>query len=351
MHRHSLQLLVLFLAVSIVAPTASAQPLIPQPQASPAATVTQTIGIAKVTVDFHRPGVKGRPVWGAMVPYGEVWRAGANENTTISFSNEVTVEGKTLAAGTYGLHMIPTASTWTVIFSANATSWGSYYYKPEEDALRVTVTPQPAEMCEWLTYEFGEFTDNSATLSLRWEKLRVPVKLTFNTNAIVLNHIRTQHLRGMASFGWQGYNQAAQFCLKNSFELEQALAWADRSIALQENFANLQTKAAILTKQGKTQDAKTIEARSMRLATEADINMLAYQMMNAGKLKEAIELFQKNAKDYPNSWNVFDSLAEGLEKQGDIKGAITNYEKALKIVADDQNKKRITDTLTRLRAK
>ena len=341
----------LFLSVLALSTLAVAQPQIRLPEASPEASVSQMIGVAKVTVSYHRPGVKNRQVWGAMVPYGEVWRAGANENTVVTFSHEVLVEGKPLPAGSYGLHMIPGETSWTVIFNKNSTSWGSYFYRPEEDALRVTVTPQQVQHIEGLAFEFSDLTATAATLSLCWEKLRVPVKLGFNTNAIVMDHIRSEFLRGAAGFGWQGYNQAAQFCLRNSVELEQGLAWADRSIAAQENFQNLQTKSGLLEKMGKSQEAKTFQDRAMKLASEADINLLGYQMMNAGKTDEAIALFQKNVKDYPDSWNVYDSLAEGLETKGDVKGAIANYEKALKKVTDEQNKKRITDTLTRLRAK
>lgn len=343
----------LFIICFVVAfaAAATAQPQLPLPEASPEALVCQTIGAAKVTVSFHRPGIKNRQVWGALVTYGEVWRAGANENTTVKFSHDVTVEGKPLPAGTYGLHMIPGPETWTVIFSKNATSWGSYFYDQKEDALRVTVTPLQGSHTEWLAYEFTDLTATEGTLSLCWEKLRVPIRLAFNTNAIVIAYIRTEYLRGMAGFGWQGPHQAALFCLRNSVELEQGLAWADLSIATQENFQNLQTKAGILEKMGKPQEAKALRDRAMTLATEADVNLLGYQSMNAGKMDEAIALFQKNVKDHPDSWNVYDSLAEGLEKKGDVKGAIANYEKALKRVPDEQNKKRITDTLARLRAK
>jgi hypothetical protein len=351
MNRKNLPCSTVAVLVLVAAMSASAQQQFPQPQPSPAAKVSQTIGVSTVTVTYHRPAVKGRTVWGDLVPYGEVWRAGANENSTVTFSHDVTVEGKALPAGTYGLHMIPTTGAWTVIFSRNATSWGSYYYQQEEDALRVTVTPLTDSHCESLVYEFSDLTDTDGTLSLRWEKVRVPMKLAFRTNAIVLDFLRSEYLRGIPGFGWQGYNQAAQFCLRNNIELPQALAWADRSIALQENFTNIRTKAGILETTGKHQEAKALYDRSMKFATEVDINLLGYQMMNAGKMDDALALFRKNVKDYPDSWNVYDSLAEGLEKSGDIKGAVTNYEKALTKVGDEQNKQRITGTLTRLQSK
>ena len=144
-----------------------AQENMPVPQPSPAATVKQTVGIAEIKIVYHRPGVKNRKIWGGLVPYGEIWRAGANENTIITFSHPVKVEGKDLPAGTYGLHMIPTEGSWTIVFSKNSTSWGAYFYKESEDAVRIPVKAAPAEYHEWLTYEFSDLTDSSAVFSLR----------------------------------------------------------------------------------------------------------------------------------------------------------------------------------------
>jgi len=339
------------IAIALFGYSASnAQSPLPVPEASPQASVTQTIGISEVTVTYHRPGAKGRQIWGALVPYQEVWRAGANENTTISFSHPVTVEGKPLAAGTYGLHMIPAETQWTLIFSKNSTSWGSYFYNESEDALRVTVSSHPGEQREWLQYEFNDLTDSSAVLSLCWEKLCVPMLLTFDTPSIVVANARDAYLRGMNGFTWQGYNQAAQYCVRKNINLPQALAWADQSIGTNENFSNLRTKAAILEKMGKEGDAAALRDKAMKIATEADLNTLGYVYLNAGKVKDAREIFEKNVKAHPDSWNVYDSLAETLEKSGDTKGAIKNYEKALKLVGDERNKKRITETLAKLNA-
>ncbi len=328
-----------------------AQPRFPQSEPSPAAVVSQTIGITKVTVDYHRPGVKGRPVWGKLVPFGEVWRAGANENTTISFSDPVMIEGKALPSGTYGLHMIPTEGEWTVIVSRNATSWGSYFYDKAEDVFRVPVKPRITDQQEWLSYEFTDLTDSSAVLLLRWEKLAIPVTVTVDTRSVILAHVKNEHLRGMAGFTWQGFNQAAAFCLANNINLDEAMRWADQSIAINPNFNNLRVKAGLLEKAGKKQEADALREQSMKFATEADINTLGYQYMNAGKMKEALEAFKKNVKDHPDSWNVYDSLAEAYEKSGEKKLAMENYSQALKRVQDAANKKRITETLAKLGAK
>jgi tetratricopeptide (TPR) repeat protein len=328
-----------------------AQPRFPQSEASPAAVVSQTIGITKVTVDYHRPGVKGRQVWGKLVPFGEVWRAGANENSTISFSDPVMIEGKALSAGRYGLHMIPTEGEWTVIVSRNATSWGSYFYDKGEDVFRVPVKPRTADLQEWLSYEFTDLTDSSAVLLLRWEKLAVPVRVTLDTRSLILAHAKNEYLRGMAGFTWQGFNQAAAFCLANNINLDEAMRWADQSIALNTNFSNLRVKAGLLEKAGRKQEADALREQSMKLATEAEINALGYQYMNAGKMKEALETFKKNVRDHPDSWNVYDSLAEAYEKSGEKKLAMENYSQALKRVQDEPNKKRITETLQKLGAK
>ena len=329
---------------------ARSQPQLALPEASPKGFLTQTIGIAEVQVSYHRPGVKGRPVWGGLVPYGEVWRAGANENTTISFSHPVRVAGKPLEPGTYGLHMIPGKGDWTVIFSRNATSWGSYFYKESEDALRITVTPQAAPPVEWLQYEFSGLTDSSALFSLRWEKINVPIPLSFDTRGLILANIHDSYLRGAAGFGWQGFNTAALFCVRNNVNLPEALTWADRSIELNENFSNLQTKASVLEKLGRKEDAAALRDRSLEIASETDLNQLGYTFLQEGKTKEAIEVFQRNARAHPSSWNVYDSLAEGLEKSGDMKGAIDNYEKALSLVKDVVNRERITYTIQKLKA-
>jgi hypothetical protein len=161
-----------------------------KPRVSPKASVSQTIGAdTNITIDYGRPGVKGRKIWGELVPFGLApgnkmskdkpfpWRAGANENTIITFSKDILVEGQKLPAGKYGIHMIPSATTWVIAFSKNSASWGSFSYNQEEDALRVTVTPVKAPFEEWLMYGFGDLTANSATLYLRWEELKIPIKI------------------------------------------------------------------------------------------------------------------------------------------------------------------------------
>lgn len=147
-------------------------------RASLKASVMQRIGLdTDITIVYSRPGVKGRKIWGGLVPYDKVWRAGANENTTFEVSKDVLINGQKLPAGKYGLHMIPGEKQWTIIFSKNNSAWGSFSYKQEEDALRVTVTPVAAPEREWLSYGFENLAGNSATAYLWWEKLKVPFEV------------------------------------------------------------------------------------------------------------------------------------------------------------------------------
>src|ERR1700745_1623243 len=230
------------------------------PRTSQRGTVTQRIGLTDVTITYHRPAVGSREIWGKTVPYGQVWRAGANDNTTIAFTDDVSIEGKPLAAGTYGLHTIPDKDQWTIIFSKNSTSWGSFSYDQKEDALRVTVKPHPAESFDMLTYVFDDVRPDSAAATLRWEKLAVPFHVSVDTKAVVLKSIKNE-LRSVGGFTWAGYDEAAQWCLDNNYNLEEALKWEDTSIQNEERFENLESKSRILDAMGRKEDApKTSQA-------------------------------------------------------------------------------------------
>lgn len=317
------------------------------PEASPKATVSQTVGMTDIEISYHRPAVNKRKVWGELVPWKEVWRAGANENTTIRFSSPVTVEGKPLAAGTYGIHMFPTESDWTVAFSKQHLAWGSFSYDEKEDAARVTVHPRPAPFEERLSYRLDDPTTDGVTAVLHWEKLEVPFAIGVDTKAVTLASIQDQ-LRGLPRFGWQGWNQAANWASNNGY-LDQGLEWSDRSLGVAETFQNLRTKAALVEKKGDTKTAAALRDKSLRLANENDINLYAYQLMNQKKMDEAIAMFQKNVKDHPTSWNTYDSLAEGYATKGDKKLAVDNYTKALNMAPEAQ-KKRIADAIAKLKA-
>ncbi|MGZ3406736.1 MAG: DUF2911 domain-containing protein [Polyangia bacterium] len=339
------------LAVAVLAPTAAlAQaPNLKTPEVSPAASVAQTVGITKLQVDYHRPSVNGRKVWDGIVPYGLVWRAGANENTTLTTSTPIKIGGKPLPAGTYGVHMIPTANDWTFILSKVNTGWGSFSYDAKDDQLRVTVKPHATgENEERLEYEFEDVTDKSATLILKWEKLAVPVRIDVDTPAAVMAQMRAD-LRGLAQFFPDPWAQAAQYWLTNGGNLDEAQKFADKAVGFAPTFRALRVRAAVAEKKGDTKKAEALRAQAMSIATENDLNLFGYNLMQQKKLDEAIAIFQRNVKEHPQSWNTYDSLAEAYVNKGDKSGAVENYTRALSMVKDDANKKRITDTLAKLK--
>jgi tetratricopeptide (TPR) repeat protein len=335
-------------AVTPTAPALLAQaPPLVLPKQSPRASVSQTVGLTTIGLTYDRPAVNGRQVWGALVPFDSVWRAGANENTVLELSSPARIGGQTLEAGRYGLHMIPTKADWTIILSRQANAWGSFSYDPKEDALRFTATPAPGEMHERLTYTFDDPTDSVVVLTLRWEKLAVPFTIGVDTKTVVTDSLREQ-LRGLGRFFWQPWSQAAAWCAANGVNLEEASAWADKSIAMNENFTNLRVKAALLGQRGDEAGAEAAARRSLAIATEAEVNTYGYLLMGQGKVDSALVIFRKNTKDYPKSWNTYDSLAEAYAKKGDKKLAIQNYSKALAMTPDPAQKQRIQGALADL---
>lgn len=304
------------------------------PRESQHAKVLQTIGTTDITVEYSRPSVKGRTIWGEVVPYDQVWRAGANENTVLTTTHDLTVEGRSLPAGTYGLHMIPTKDRWTVIFSKDHQAWGSFFYKEANDALRVTVSPRPGNMTEQVTYDFTDVTADGSTLVLRWEKLEVPVKLGVDVHGIVLAGMDGQ-LRGIGAFGWEVWYEAAHYSHAEKIAPEKAMKWVDASIARQPNFENRSLKATMLEEQGRTAEAAALRKNMLDEATNAQLNTYGYQLVNEGKTAEAVKIFELNAKRHPQDPNVHDSLGEGymMNAQNDL--AIKAFKKSLSMDPPD----------------
>lgn len=342
------KLLFLFISIVLSGTQLMAQlPALTMPQESQKATVSQQIGLTDIIVEYHRPGVKGRTVWGDLVPYGKVWRAGANDNTTIFFSDDVTVNGTPLPAGKYGLHMIPEEKEWTVIFSNVNTAWGSFSYDSKNDALRITTIPQDAGMNEWLMYSFKEPAENSVQLVMHWEKIKIAFKIEVDLHAVVLKNIRAE-LESLPRFGWQGWNQAANYCMQNKVNLQEGMQWVDRSIDMNRNFTNLNTKSGLLKLAGDNKGAESLYKEALKIATEAELNTYGYQLMGKGDLAGAIEIFKMNVDRFPDSWNVYDSLGEAYANKGDKKQARKLYQKAQNMVKDDTQKKRIEEVLEKL---
>jgi hypothetical protein len=254
-------------AALCLAVLAAAAPAVAQeiqfPRPSPNATVTQTVGVTDVSLHYSRPGVKGRKIWGGLVPYGEIWRTGANENTTITFSTPVKVEGTELPAGTYGLQTIPTEGDWTLILSKDAELWGAFDYKQEHDALRATIKPRPAAApVERMRFTFENLTDTAADVVLAWEKLEVPFKVEVDTPKLVL-------AKAQEALRWQTPYQAANYCLENDTCLDEAERWLQASLVMGESFWNHRAMARLLAKKNDTQGAIAHAEKALAAAKAA----------------------------------------------------------------------------------
>lgn len=361
------------LAVAVIlAPPASAQfggITLPPSGNNQYSSITQGIGPVRVTVvynspDVHNPQGEDRrgKIWGALVPYGMAdlgfgtcgkecpWRGGANENTVFTVSHDVTVEGQPLPAGSYGLHFIPAADEWTVIFSKNHTSWGSYFYDAKEDALRVKVKPSKSEYNEWLTYEFNDREADRATVALKWEDLQVPFTVAVpNVADLYFDQIRRE-LRSSPGFSWQNWSAAAQYALETQKNLDEGLRWAQRAsdpqVGGQESFATLSTLSALQAANGKADDARKTMERAIALpgTSAGEIHQFGRQLQAQGKNDEAMKVFEANAKKFPNQWPVNVGLARGHMGLGHKQEALAAA-RAAKAQAPDDTARRNLDTL------
>lgn len=314
------------------------------PWPSPHATVSQVVGLTTLSVDYHRPGVNKRVIWGGLVPYDTVWRAGANENTVLSSTSAFTVGGTTLPAGRYGVFLIPGRDRWTVILSRQANAWGAYSYDPGEDAVRFVVTPAPAEFTERLQYTFDDPTNETVALAMRWEKLAVRFPVSINSDRVVLDSLAAQ-LRNLPRFWGPAWGQASAWALDNTTDLDQAEIWADTAVALAPTFASYSLKAAVLDRRGMTATADSLRHAHLASATEAQLNAYGYQLLNEKRNREALAIFIRNTKEHPGSWNAWDSLGEAYATLGDTTKAAANYKKALALTKNPAQQQRISGIL------
>src|SRR6266540_1933909 len=259
-------MLALLVAMSAYAQQQQQQPQVRYPRPSQKASVMQTIGLTDMTITYSRPGVKGRQIWGALVPYDKVWRTGANEATTISFSDDVQINGQPLPKGTYSLHTIPGQSQWTIIFNKVAKQWGSFSYKQEEDALRVNVKPHAAAMTEWMEFDVPAVSADNATIELRWEKLAVPFTVGTGTTAKTLAAARAA-VAGAKAEDWQTPYRAANFANAADQQAD-ARTWLDQSIKAKATYQNLYLRAQMEAKAG--QRAAAIKDAEAALAVVGD---------------------------------------------------------------------------------
>jgi|SRR5581483_1969915 len=342
-----------FPIVLLMTAAAFAQPALRLPEASPAASVGQTIGITGIAITYHRPAVNKRKIWGGLVPYGVLWRAGANENTTISFSTPVKIEGQPLAAGRYGMFMLPGPSQWTVVLSKFADDWGAYNYDPSEDALRVTVTPQATDSNqERLVYTFDDLTNNSAVASLRWEKLRVPFKIEVDVPATVRASIRDE-LRGGKHWSSDAWAAAARFELRNG-DLDAALRDADHALDLGNTTNALRTKAAVLDKKGDAKGAAALRDRAKQIASEAEtLNTTAFGLIGEKKYDGAIAYVNGFLTSHPDSretWRAYCLLGQAYAEKGDAAKSREAFDKAIAASPDAASREEVQDFLNALGA-
>ena len=346
MHSRGIRLALLLAALLPAA--AFAQPALRLPEASPAASAGQTIGVTDVEIRYHRPAVNKRKIWDGLVPYGVLWRAGANENTTVSFSTPVDVEGKALAAGTYALYMVPAAGEWTVVFSRFTGDWGTYNYDPSVDALRVEVTPKPlADAQERLLYTFDDLTDSSAVVSLRWEKLRVPFKVSADLPATVRASIRRE-LRGGKHWSSDAWAAAARWELRNG-DLSAAVEDADHALSLGNTFTALRTKAAVLEKKGDAKGAAELRRRALSVANEAETMYVTVGNLTAEKkTDEAIAYLTDYAAKHPASrelWRVDTQLGDLYNAKKDRARAREAWKKAMAAARDMSERTEVQDSI------
>jgi len=326
------------------------------------AMVGEQIGITTVEIHYDRPRVKGREgkIYGTSVVHtgysnlgfgtskAAPWRAGANENTTIEFSTDVKIENQGLPAGKYGFFIAYDASECTLIFSRNSTSWGSYFYNDKEDALRVKVKPVALDKSvEWLKYEFLDQTENSAVIALEWEKLMIPFKVEVDLVKTRLENYRLA-LRGSDGFRWESYDEAASFCLTNSINLEEALEWSDNAVGTDQNFTSLSTNASLREKLGHKSKADSIMKIAMEKATKMELHQYGRKLLSEKKTKEALEVFQLNAKKHPKDFTTYAGLARGYSANGDYKTALANAKLALPLAPNDPNKTSVQTFIDKL---
>lgn len=310
--------------------------------------VTQRIGVSNITIKYSRPLVNDRKIWDGLVPYGKVWRTGANTNTTITFSDAVTIEGKPLDKGTYGLHTIPNADEWTIIFSRNSTSWGSFTYDQAEDALRVTVKPKPADMHNALTFEFDELQPDSAVVALKWEKIEVHFKVAVDVHEMVRASLRKQ-FRTLARYTWISWNDAANYLLAEKIDLKDALAYADKSIENEDRFENEITKSKVLTALNRQSEAAAAQKKALDLATPFQVYQFARDLLASKRNDEAFTIFRENANKHPDQWFVHEGLARMYSAQSRFEDAKKEIRLALAVAPANQ-KSDLDELLKRLEA-
>lgn len=250
------------LAVVLTATAAFAE--IRLPEASPGQVLTQEIGVSKVTITYHRPGMKGRKIWGELVPAGKVWRLGANEATTIELSHNAKVNGFDVPAGKYALFAIPEAAQWTLILSRKTDQWGAYFYKAQDDLIRFSAKPEAIDPVEWFDIDTVPLSDRAMRVEIAWEKVRVPFTIEFETEALVWKQIDDAVANPAAT--WEDYITAARYTMQQNKRMDDGMKWVDEAMRRKESFWNYELKGLMLHKQGNDAEAAPLMYKAAELA-------------------------------------------------------------------------------------
>lgn len=332
------------------------------------ASVSEWVGLTEVKIDYSRPGVKGREgrIWGELIPYGMTdpgfgnskaapWRAGANENTTISFSKDVKIEGNELPAGKYGFFILFDSLYSTLIFSKNAESWGHFFYTEKEDILRIKIKPQKQETnTEWLEYKFINQKEDAATIAISWEKLQ----FTFNVQSnYLLDQIQVfrNELRTERGFLWESWNQAAQWCVQKNINLDEALQWADTATSTifggDKSFQAYITKSQVLQKLNRIEESTEIMKRALPKGNMFEIHQYGKQLISMKLPIDAMEIFKYNFEKYPNTFTTLVGMTRGNAAMGDYDKALKFALKALPLAPDSANKINLESMIKKLTEK
>lgn len=306
-----------------------AQDRLPLPQLSPGASLSQTVGATEISVSYAAPAVRDRVIWGNKVPYDVVWRAGANTNTTVTLEHDVKVEGQALAAGTYGLHMIPGVDSFTIIFSQDSTSWGSYRYVEENDALRVTVTPQSAPKRERMAFLFDDVGDESATLQLHWDEVLVPVRIDVDVPTVVLAPVRENFAANSDKPGWEYWFQAADYGRVHGAPASETLAWVEKSVAIQKSFSNLWCQSELLADLNRLEEAESARTAALERVTADELADLGSRYLQREDPGAAAQVLTMVTEMGGAGWYVWSRLAQAREQMGDLPGAVEALKGAL----------------------
>lgn len=325
------------------------------------------IGVTDIEINWNAPGVKGREgnIWGTNIaPYGftvlgfgssvaSPWRAGANENTTISFSTDVTINGKRLAAGNYGFFIALYADSCTLIFNKNTAGWGSYFYNSDMDILRVGTRQQKGmkESKERLDYTFSDQTDRAVVVALEWERWRIPFTIEVDLTNTTLASIRSQ-LSGAMGFDPPSLEAAAAWCLRNQINEKQALEWivtaVDPSLGGRNNFNALSTKSGLLARLGRQAEANEAMQLALENANAQELHQYGRQLLNEKKTKEAMAIFEKNFKKNKGAWPTHVGMMRGYSATGDLKKALEHAKLALPQAPGEQAKQVIEQAIKTL---